>query len=82
MPSRSYYQRQAEILRAIAAAAPDQVERDRQLRRANEYVVLAMSLPDDGYVPPIASPVTDRPQPTGQQQQQIQPDKGEPEKKE
>ena len=81
MPTRSYYQRQAELLRSMAAVTPDPGLRQHHLRRAKEYMDLAMSLPDDGYVPPVAPPVTQAQQPTGQQQQQIQPKKSEPENK-
>ena len=80
MSRSSYYQRQAELLRAIAAATPDPGLRQHQLRRADEYVVLARTIPDDGYKLRSERTVSDVVQPTGKQQQQIQPDKGDPEK--
>ena len=75
MPSRSYYLRQAELLRSMAATTGDEDLRQQYLRRANEYVVLAMSLPEDGYIP--SAPTPNPEQPAAQQQQQIQPDNSE-----
>ena len=79
MPTRSYYQKQAELLRNIAATTADPGQRQHLLRRASEYMDLAMGFPDD-YVPPISQSAPQNA--IGQQQQQIQPDKGEPETKE
>jgi hypothetical protein len=74
MPSRSYYLRQAELLRSMVATAGDEDLRQQYLRRANEYVILAMSLPEDGYISPAApSPKEEQPA-AAQQQQQVQPD--------
>ena len=72
MPTRSYYLRQAELLRSMAAVTADPGQRQHQLRRAKEYMDLAMSFPDDEKVSPVRSAVTEAQQPTGQQQQQIQ----------
>jgi hypothetical protein len=52
MPSRSYL-RQAKLLRAMAVATPDLALRQQQLRRADEYGVLAESLPDDSPPGPV-----------------------------
>ena len=79
MPTRSYYNKQAELLRNIAATTADPGQRQHLLRRAGEYMDLAMSLPED-YVPPISQSAPQ--QAIGQQQQQIQPDKGDLEIKE
>lgn len=77
MPSRSYYLRQSELLRALAACAGPE-RREQELQRANAYFVLAMSLPDDGYTP-FAAPVTKAAQqPTADRQQQFPPDKEDP----
>jgi hypothetical protein len=45
MPSREYYQRQAEILRNMARATKDPALSARYIKRANEYQVLADAVP-------------------------------------
>ena len=79
MPTRSYYKKQAELLRNLAANTADPGQRQHLLRRANEYTDLSLSFPED-YVPPVSQ--SSPQQAIVQQQQQIQPDKGEPENKE
>ena len=77
MPTRSYYLKQGELLRSIAASTADPGQRQHMQRRASEYMDLAIGLPDDGGVPPIPPRIAS--QPVAQQQHQIQPDKGDDE---
>ena len=71
MATRNYYLRQADLLRLMAAATADQELRQQHLGRANEYIVLAMSLPEDGYTAPASSITNLEHRPVAQQQHQI-----------
>jgi hypothetical protein len=68
MPSRNYYILEARRLFDMALMARDPVVRGRWIERANEYLVLADSLPDNQPLADELPPAAPQPQPMQQQQ--------------
>ena len=74
MPSRDYYQQQAQLLLDLAARMSAKDDALRLIERANEYQVLAQAMPADD-PPTCAPPPKAVTQPMQQQQHAATDDK-------
>jgi hypothetical protein len=73
MPSREYYLQQAQLLLELAAKMSAREDALRLIERANEYQLLAETMPSDEPLAP-APPVNAVTQPMQQQQAQAAKD--------